>query len=88
VPTASDRLLATLSALVPPASRAALRALDAADAWDAAADQLGSSYTSPYMWATTFRPGNHHGATYLRNLAFDEGCDCFKYVGKMYLPRA
>jgi ABC-type branched-subunit amino acid transport system substrate-binding protein len=54
----------------------------------AAADQLGSSYTSPYMWATTFRPGNHHGATYLRNLAFDEGCDCFKYVGKMYLPRA
>jgi ABC-type branched-subunit amino acid transport system substrate-binding protein len=52
----------------------------------AAADTLGSSFTSPYMWKTTFHPGDHHGATYLRNLAFDDACDCFNYVGKMYLP--
>jgi hypothetical protein len=52
----------------------------------AAADRLGSSFTSPYMWRTTFRPGDHHGATYLRNLVFDEASDGFKYVGKMYLP--
>jgi hypothetical protein len=52
----------------------------------AAADRLGSSFTSPYMWKTTFHPGDHHGATYLRNLAFDDANDDFKYVGAMYLP--
>jgi type II secretory ATPase GspE/PulE/Tfp pilus assembly ATPase PilB-like protein len=40
---ASERLVATLSAVVPPPSRAALAGLDAADAWDAAAGALGCS---------------------------------------------
>jgi ABC-type branched-subunit amino acid transport system substrate-binding protein len=52
-----------------------------------AADRLGTGFTSPYMWKTNFRPGDHHGAMYLRNLVFDEPCDCFRYVGAKYLPR-
>ena len=56
-------------------------------AFYAAADQLGSSFVSPYTWATTFRPGDHHGATYLQNLVFNMDCECFQYVGEKYLPR-
>jgi hypothetical protein len=56
-------------------------------AFYAAADQLGSSFVSPYMWKTTFKPGDHHGATLLRNLAFDQGCDCWKYTSAAYLPK-
>ena len=52
----------------------------------AAADTLGDAFVSPYTWRSTFRPGDHHGATYLRNLVWDEKVDGFAYVGKMYLP--
>lgn len=55
-------------------------------AFYAAADGLGTAYTSPYMWRTSFRPGDHNGAMYLRNLAYDEPCDCFEYTGEKYLP--
>jgi hypothetical protein len=55
-------------------------------AFYAAADRLGTAFTSPYMWKTNFRPGDHHGAVYLRNLVYDEPCDCFKYVSEKYLP--
>jgi len=51
-----------------------------------AADRLGTSFTSPYMWKTSFRPGDHNGALYLRNLAYDPPCDCFRYTGEKYLP--
>lgn len=52
-----------------------------------AADSLGTSYVSPYVWKTHFRRGDHNAAVYLRDLAYDGACRCFRYTAPMYLPR-
>jgi hypothetical protein len=63
-------------------------ALDAAPAPNAAGfrnavDTLGTRYASPYTFATSFGPGRYDGASAVRAEAFDDSCQCWKYVGAL-----
>jgi ABC-type branched-subunit amino acid transport system substrate-binding protein len=42
---------------------------------------LGTSYQSAWTFSTSFGPGRHDGATVGRVVAYDDGCECFKYTG-------
>jgi hypothetical protein len=55
--------------------------------WNAAG-KLGTSYDSPYTWATKFAPGRMDGASQVRIARYDgkpcEGAEgCFRYVGAL-----
>jgi hypothetical protein len=52
----------------------------------AAAESLGTSYRSPYLYGTKLGPGLHDGANLFRNSLFDDGCSCMKYSSKPYEP--
>ena len=47
----------------------------------ASAATLGTSYDSPYTWATNFGPGRTDGASRTMLMAFEDGCGCFKLRG-------
>ena len=47
----------------------------------AAVDRLGTRFDSPYTFSTRFGAGRHDGAAAWRPLAYDEGCQCFRYRG-------
>jgi ABC-type branched-subunit amino acid transport system substrate-binding protein len=46
-----------------------------------AAAGLGTSYTSPMTFATSFGRNRFDGATTVRGARFDDACTCYKYVG-------
>lgn len=50
-------------------------------AMSAAADGLGTGYSSPITYRTTLGPGRRDGATLTRLIAFDGGCRCWRYAG-------
>jgi hypothetical protein len=52
----------------------------------AAAESLGTSYASPYVYGTRLGPGQHDGAALFRNSRFDEACSCMRYTSKPYEP--
>jgi hypothetical protein len=47
----------------------------------ASAATLGTSYDSPYTWATKFAPGRTDGASKTMLMRYDDGCGCFKLRG-------
>jgi hypothetical protein len=47
----------------------------------AAVAGLGTSYDSPFTFATQFGANRFDGATTVRGATFDDGCTCYKYVG-------
>jgi hypothetical protein len=47
----------------------------------ASTDHLGSSYLSPFTFATSFAPGRFDGAAAVRVASYDDACACFKYAG-------
>lgn len=51
----------------------------------AGAESLGTSFRSPWTFATVFGPGRYDGAAVVRPLAFVDECACFRYSGE---PRA
>jgi hypothetical protein len=52
----------------------------------AAAESLGTSYGSPYVYGTRLGPGRHDGAALFRNSRFDDACSCMRYTSKPYEP--
>jgi ABC-type branched-subunit amino acid transport system substrate-binding protein len=46
-----------------------------------AADALGSSYSSPITYASSFGPGRHDAARVTRLIRYDAACTCFRYAG-------
>ncbi|HVV74525.1 MAG TPA: ABC transporter substrate-binding protein [Mycobacteriales bacterium] len=57
------------------------QALDSASSLAAALDSLGSSYQSASTFAMRFTPDRHDEAHGYRDMYFNYGCACFKYVG-------
>jgi len=47
----------------------------------AGAEALGTSYDSPWTFATRFGAGRYDGARQVRALAFVDGCTCYRYTG-------
>jgi len=47
----------------------------------AGVEALGTSYNSPWTFATRFGPGRYDGARQLRPLAFVDACSCYRYTG-------
>src|SRR5205085_2981766 len=47
----------------------------------AAVEALGTSYNSPWTFATRFGPGRYDGAHQARSLAFVDSCACYRYSG-------
>jgi len=47
----------------------------------ASAATLGTSYDSPYTWATKFEPGRTDGASKTMLMAYVDSCTCFKLRG-------
>ena len=47
----------------------------------AGAEALGTSYNSPWTFATRFGPGRYDGARQVRPLAFVPACSCYRYTG-------
>lgn len=45
-----------------------------------AADELGGAFAAASTWNTGLGPGRWDGISTVRHLAFDEGCECFRYV--------
>lgn len=50
----------------------------------AGADKLGDAPYSTANFGTFFGPGRYDGASLGRNIAYDGGCGCFKYVSAPY----
>jgi len=50
----------------------------------AGADKLGSTPFSTATLGSSYGPGRYDGAGVGRNVAFDDGCGCFNYVGAPY----
>ena len=48
----------------------------------AGAESLGTSFRSPWTFATVFAPGRYDGAAAVRPLAFTDECGCFRYSGE------
>ncbi|HEX9681655.1 MAG TPA: ABC transporter substrate-binding protein [Acidimicrobiales bacterium] len=60
-------------------------ALDRASALTAsgledAVHRLGTSFDSPFTYATSFFPGRHDGAAAVRYSVYDPQCQCFRYA--------
>ena len=55
-----------------------------APAFTAAANRLEWSFQSPQAYAIHISPTQHDGTSAARNLEFDAGCDCFKWLSKPY----
>jgi len=55
-----------------------------APAFTAAANQLQWSFQSPQAWAIFINANQHDGTAAARNLKYDGGCDCFKWLSKPY----
>jgi hypothetical protein len=47
----------------------------------AGVEALGTSYDSPWTFATRFGPGRYDGARQVRPLAFVDACSCYRYTG-------
>jgi hypothetical protein len=56
-------------------------------AWTAQAEKLGTSFQAASTFGTSYGPSKHTGATSYRDIVFDQGCGCMKYVtGNRTLP--
>ena len=55
-----------------------------ANAFIAAVNRLGYSYTSVFAYYNFFSPERHDGNAGERVMRFDDGCKCFKYVTGAY----
>lgn len=51
----------------------------------AGADKLGATPFSTATLGSSYGPGRYDGAGVGRNVAFDDGCGCFQYVGAPYV---
>ena len=49
----------------------------------AAVDRLGTRFDSPYTFSTRHGNGRHDGAAAWRLLAYNDGCQCFRYRGPL-----
>ena len=47
----------------------------------AAVEGLGNAFDPVFTFATRFGPGRHDGASAIRVVAYDTGCECFQYTG-------
>jgi hypothetical protein len=52
----------------------------------AAAEGLGTSYRSPFVYGTRLGPGRHDGGELARNSRYDDSCQCMRYTSKPYAP--
>jgi hypothetical protein len=52
----------------------------------AAAESIGTSYRSPFLYGTRITRASHDGIYLFRNSRYDEGCSCMKYTSKPYVP--
>jgi len=52
----------------------------------AAAEAIGTSYRSPFLYGTRITRANHDGVYLYRNARYDEGCSCMRYTSKPYEP--
>lgn len=55
-----------------------------ASSFASAVPQVGGTYRSPLVLATTFGTSVHDGAASARNLQFDDNCSCFSYTGSSH----
>ncbi|MEX0874518.1 MAG: ABC transporter substrate-binding protein [Actinomycetota bacterium] len=61
------------------------RAIDLTpDGIRATVHKLGTSFESALTFRTRFAPSRQWGVNSLRNFAFDNGCNCFRYTGNFY----
>ena len=52
-----------------------------ADGLRQSVESLGTSYQSPYTFpSTSLGPGRHDGATMIALAAYEDGCQCYKYI--------
>jgi hypothetical protein len=54
-----------------------------AGSFQAGAERLGGSWTSPWNKTTRFGPKRHYGTSQYLTAAYDRGCNCFKPQGRM-----
>lgn len=52
-----------------------------ADSLRASVDSLGTTFNSPFTFATSMGPGRHDGASVWRPMVFNDQCACFRYTG-------
>jgi hypothetical protein len=52
----------------------------------AAAESIGTSYRSPFLYGTRITRASHDGVYLFRNARYDEGCSCMQYTSKPYVP--